>query len=92
MLLEDESFVRDVLKVPPHSKTSPLFIGTCETNGKESKDVVVAILDNEKATDASALTAKVAWKIDQKKMKFVRLPVEGLRCPRSGVITAEGGL
>jgi hypothetical protein len=92
MLLEDESFVRDVLKVPPHSKTSPLFIGTCETNGRESKDVVVAILDNEKATDASALTAKVAWKIDQKKMKFVRLPVEGLRCPRSGVITSDGGL
>jgi hypothetical protein len=92
MLLEDESFVRDVLKVPPHSKTSPLFIGTCEMNGKESKDIRVAILDNEKETNANALTAKVAWKIDQKKMKFVSLPVEGLRCPRSGVITSDGGL
>jgi hypothetical protein len=92
MLLEDESFVRDVLKVPPHSKTSPLFIGTCEMNGKEGKDIVVAILDNEKETDASALTAKVAWKIDQKKMKFVSVPVEGLRCPRSGVSTSDGGL
>jgi hypothetical protein len=67
LLLENESFVRDVLKVPPHSKTSPFFIGSCELNGKESKDILVAILDNEKATDASALTAKVAWKIDQKK-------------------------
>jgi hypothetical protein len=67
MLLEDESFVRDVLKVPSHSKASPLFIGSCELNGKESKDILVAILDNEKATDASALSAKVAWKIDQKK-------------------------
>jgi hypothetical protein len=92
MLLEDESFVRDVLKVPPHSKTSPLFIGTCEMNGKESKDIVVAILDNEKETDANALTAKVAWRIDQKKMKFVSVPVEGLRCPRSGVNTSDGGL
>ena len=92
MLLEDESFVRDVLKVPPHSKTSPLFIGTCEMNGKESKDILIAILDNEKETGASALTAKVAWKIDQKKMKFVSLPVEGLRCPRSGVNTSDGGL
>jgi hypothetical protein len=92
MLLEDESFVRDVLKVPAHSKTSPLFIGTCEMNGKKSKDILVAILDNEKETGASVLTAKVAWKIDQKKMKFVSLSVEGLRCPRSGVNTSDGGL
>lgn len=92
MLLEDESFVRDVLKVPAHSKTSPLFIGTCEVNGKEKKDILVAILDNEKKTDASALAAKVAWKIDQKKMKFVSVPVEGLRCPRSGVNTSDSGL
>ncbi len=92
MLLQDESIARDVLKVPPHSKTSPLFIGTCEMNRKESKDIVVAILDNEKDTSASVLTAKVAWKIDQKEMKFVSVPVEGLRCPRSGVITLDGGL
>src|SRR6266576_743298 len=92
MLLQDGSIARDVLKVPPHSKTSPLFIGACEMNGKESKDIVVAILDNEKETDASALTAKVAWKIDQKEMKFASVPVEGLRCPRSGVITLDGSL
>jgi hypothetical protein len=92
MLLQDGSIARDVLKVPPHSKTSPLFIGACELNEKESKDILVAILDNEKETDASALTAKVAWKIDQNKMKFVSVPVEGLRCPRSGVITSDGGL
>jgi hypothetical protein len=87
--LEDESFVRDVIKVPPHSKSAPFFIGSCELNGTESKDILVAILDNEKATDTSALTAKVAWKIDQKKMKFVSVPVEGLRCPRSGVNTSD---
>jgi hypothetical protein len=92
MVLEDRSVVRDVLKVPPHSKTSPLFLGTYEMNGKESKDIVVAILDNEKETDANALPAKVAWKIDQKNMKFVSLPIEGLRCPRTGVITSDGGL
>jgi hypothetical protein len=89
LLLEDESFVRDVIKVPPHSKSAPFFIGSCELNGTESKDILVAILDNEKATDTSALTAKVAWKIDQKKMKFVSVPVEGLRCPRSGVNTSD---
>ena len=91
LLLEDESFVRDVLKIPPHSKTSPFFIGSCELIGKESKDILVAILDNEKAADASALPAKIAWKIDQKKMKFVSVPVEGLRCPRSGVNTSDSG-
>jgi hypothetical protein len=93
MLLQDGSIARDVLKVPSYSKTSPLFIGTCEMNGKESKDdTVVAILDNEKDTGASALTAKLAWKIDQNKMKFVSVPIEGLRCPCSGVITLDGGL
>ena len=92
MLLQDGSIARDVLKVPPHSKTSPLFIGACEMNGKESKDILVAILDNEKEPAASALTAKVAWKIEQKEMKFVTVPIEGLRCPRSGVITLDGGL
>lgn len=92
MILEDGSVVRDVLKVPAHSKTSPEFLGMCEMNGKEGKDIVVAILDNEKETDANALPAKVAWKIDQKNMKFVSLPIEGLRCPRSGVTTLDGGL
>ena len=92
MLLQDGSIARDVLKIPPHSKTAPLFIGACELNGKEDKDIVVAILDNEKEAEASALIAKVVWKIDQNKMKFVSVPVEGLRCPRSGVITLDGGL
>lgn len=77
--------------MPPHSKTSPLFIGSCEMNGKESKDILVAILDNEKATDANALTAKAAWKIDQKKLKFISVSVDGIRCPRSGVNTSDSG-
>jgi hypothetical protein len=92
LLLQDGSIARDVLKVPPHSKTAPLFIGTCEMNGKEGKDILVAILNTEKEPAASVLTAKVAWKIDREAMKFVSVPVEGLRCPRSGVITLDGGL
>jgi hypothetical protein len=92
MVLEGGNIVRDVLKVPPHSKTSPEFLGMCEMNGKESKDFVVAILDDEKEPGAKMLPAKVAWKIDQKKMKFIPLPVEGLRCPRNGIFTTDGGL
>jgi len=92
LVLEDRSIVRDVIKIPRHSKTSPMFMGMCEVSGKESKDIVVAILDNEKETDAKMLPAKVAWKIDQKKMKFIGIPVEGLRCPRdNGVISEDSG-
>jgi hypothetical protein len=92
MLLQDDSTARDVLKVPAHSKKSPLFIGTCEINGKETKAIVVAILNTETESGAATLPAKIAWKIDEKKAKFVSLPTEGLRCPRSGIITLDGGL
>jgi hypothetical protein len=92
MLLQDKSIVRDVLKVPAHSKKSPEFIGTCDINGKETKAIVVAILDNETESGAPTLPAKIAWKIDEKKAKFVSLPTAGLRCTRSGISTVDGGL
>ena len=92
MLLEDESTVRDVLKVPAHSKKSPLFIGTCDINGKATKAIVVAILNTETESGAATLPAQIAWKMDEKKTKFVSLSTEGLRCPRSGIITLDGGL
>jgi hypothetical protein len=38
------------------------------------------------------LPAVIAWKIDEKQVKFVKLDVEGLRCSRDGLITADGGL
>jgi hypothetical protein len=92
MLLQDKSIVRDVLKVPAHSKKSPQFIGTCDINGKETKAIVVAILDTETESGAPTLPAKIAWKIDEKKAKFVSLSTGGLRCPRSGISTIDGGL
>ena len=92
LLLQDRSIIRDVLKIPPHSKTSPEFYGSmCEVNGKKSDDLVVAILDNEKGTNAYPLAAKVAWKLDEKKMKFVSIPVEGLRCGPDGVLSEDDG-
>jgi hypothetical protein len=92
MLLQDNSIVGDVLKVPAHSKKSPEFIGTCDIDGKETKAIVVAILDNETESGAPTLPAKIAWKIDEKKAKFVSLSTEGLGCPRSGISTVDGGL
>ena len=61
-------------------------------NGKETKAIVVAILNTETESGAATLPAKIAWKIDEKKAKFVSLPAEGFRCPRSGIITLDGGL
>jgi hypothetical protein len=92
MLLQDKLTVRDVLKVPAHSKKSPLFIGACDTNGKETKAIVVAILDAATESSAPTLPAKIAWKVDEKQGKFVSLSAEGLRCPRSGISSVDGGL
>jgi hypothetical protein len=92
MLLQDKSIVRDVLKVPAHSKKSLEFIGTCDINGKETRAIVVAILDAETENGARRLPAKIAWKIDEKKAKFVSLSTGELRCPRSGITTLDGGL
>jgi hypothetical protein len=90
MLLEDShSVVRDVLSVPEHSKRLPEFIGACQINGTKMSDVIVAILDNEEGM--ASLSAKVAWKIDGKRARFIKLSTAGLRCPRDGIITEDGG-
>lgn len=88
-LLEEKNVVRDVLPVPPHSKDSPEFEGSCTMSGQRVSGTILAVLKNEKGSDD--LSATAAWKIDEKRKAFVRLPVEGLRCPRDGVITADGG-
>jgi hypothetical protein len=91
MLLQDKrDVVRDVLPVPTHSKANPEYIGTCSVNGKELSGQMVAILENEKGN--GDLPAKAAWKIDEAKARFVKVPETGLRCPRDGIITADGGL
>jgi hypothetical protein len=88
-LLEEGDVVRDVLKFPRHSKDSPEFLGSCRSNGKETTDTIIAVLRNEGGTES--LSATAAWKIDQKGARFVELGTEGLRCPRDGVITVDGG-
>jgi hypothetical protein len=90
VLLQDQDVVRDVLKFPKHSKDSPQFIGACQLNGNDAPGTIIAVLKNDK--DSKNLPATVAWKIDEKRMKFISLQTEGLRCPRSGIITGDGGL
>jgi hypothetical protein len=89
-LLEEKNVVRDVLKFPQHSKASPEFIGSCQIDGKKVSDTIIAVLRNEKG--AESLSATAAWKIDAKVTGFVALRTDGLRCPRDGVITVDGGL
>jgi hypothetical protein len=90
VLLEDRGVVRDVLKFPKHSKDSPQFIGSCELNGHDVPGTAIGVLENEGRD--KMLPAAVAWKIDEKQMKFVTLQTEGLRCARDGIITTDGGL
>jgi len=89
MIIDKRSVVRDALQFPQHSKASPEFIGSCEVNGKQLPGEMVAVLNNQ--AGAEKLSAKFAWKIDKKNAKFLKLATEGMRCPRSGIITEDGG-
>ena len=88
-ILDKKSVVRDVLQFPQHSKDSPEFIGSCRVNEKQVPGEIVAVLTNQ--AGAENLSANSAWKIDRTKAKFVKLATEGMQCPRSGIITADGG-
>lgn len=90
VLLEDKDVVRDVLKFPKHSKDSPQFIGSCQLNGHDLPGTAIGVLRNQDGVQI--LPAVIAWKIDDKQVKFVKLQTEGLRCSRDGMITADGGL
>jgi hypothetical protein len=89
LILDKKSVVRDVLQFPEHSKASPEFTGSCKVNGKKLPGDIVAVLNNQEG--AENLPAKSAWQIDPRKAKFVKLATEGMECPRSGIITADGG-
>jgi len=89
LILDKKSVVRDVLQFPEHSKAAPEFIGSCRLNGKEQPGEIIAVLNNQDG--AENLSAKAAWKIDPLKSKFVKVATEGMECPRSGIITADGG-
>ncbi len=90
VLFEEKDVVRDVLTFPKHSKESPQFIGSCQLNGHDLPVTVIGVLKNEDG--AQILPVVIAWKIDDKQVKFVKLQSEGLRCSRDGIITADGGL
>lgn len=89
VLVDRGGTVRDAMPFPPHSKGSPAFTGICQVKGRDLPDIFVAVLDGKDAADL--LPVQAAWQIDQKRAKFVKASHEGLLCPRSGIITADGG-
>jgi hypothetical protein len=88
-LIDRRGLVRDVLALPPHSKSAPAFSGICQAKGRDLPDVILAVLDGSTAADP--LPVKSAWKLDQKGARFVPISGEGLLCPRSGITTLDGG-
>jgi len=100
MLVGNNSHIYDVLAFPAHARPTPEFSGICRRDGKDLPDTIYAVLDNKKGFDPDTshhsmagppLPAIVAWHIDEKKRKFVAVPVAGLLCPRSGIFTVDGG-
>ena len=85
--LEEGDFIKDALRFPKHSKDTPQFDGQCQLNGKHLPGVVLGVLKNEEG--AAMLQALQAWKIDEKKKKFVPIQAEGLRCGRDGITTED---
>jgi hypothetical protein len=102
ILVDGNDVMRDVLPFPDHSRRTPEFAGICRIDGRRARQVIYALLDNKAGFDASAkhhyapdnrteLPALAAWRIDEMRAKFVPLSVSGLRCPRSGINTIDGG-
>ncbi|SRR5258706_320225 len=90
--------IRDVLPFPDHSATSPMFIGRCQSGGKELPATILAVLNNSAGYNArdsklakTLLKATAAWKIDETKEKFAKQSTENLGCPLSGIVTQDGG-
>jgi hypothetical protein len=99
LTLDSHGTVRDVLAFPPHSATAPQFSGMCRTNGKAMPGTMIGVLDNNtakgavhySAQDETLLPATAAWKINSKTGEFNAVPTAGLSCPRSAIITEDGG-
>jgi hypothetical protein len=85
MVLEENrsNIVRDAMELPAHSDAVPAFEGTCKLNGKPMRENVVGTLREETGKDE--LQAVTAWKVDEKAVKFVKMPTEGLLCSRDGI-------
>ena len=93
-----QGLIRDVLPFPAHSAAAPMFIGTCQADGKQLPGTIVAILDNaarhnprDQSQNKVMLKTTSAWQIDQAKEKFVKQSTDKLACSLNGIVTQDGG-
>ena len=100
LLVDQRNVIRDAVQVPQHYRRMPLSFGACQRKG-HSESLVLAILDNPSppaanehysATDKVLLHATAAWHIDEAKAKIVQVDLKDLSCPRSNIITVDGGM
>lgn len=92
-VLEDHhDIIRDALPFPNHSRAAPVFYGDCQRDGQQMNEIIYAVLDNKAGSnkkydrhDKTLLPALLAWKVDVKRVKFVKLDVGGMLCPLSAI-------
>jgi hypothetical protein len=96
VLVDRHDIIRDVLPFPAHSKTTPAAGGPCQRDGRKMDDTIYAVLDNKAGennkydqNDETLLAVLAAWKVDLKKVKFVKLEVANMRCPASSIFSAD---
>ncbi len=86
-LLYDRNIIRDVLLFPAHDKNTPAFGAYCQVGGKEVPEFIYGVL--EKKPGMQTYSVKVAWRLDEKRVKFVPMPVEGLSCPSDSIFSVD---
>jgi hypothetical protein len=94
VVLTTDKQITDAVAFPPRAKNAPDLVGSCLRGGQKIPETVVALLNNPnglKRTNTAQdertfLPAQAAWKIDEKRRKFVKLEVGGLTCPLSDVL------
>lgn len=95
-LVGSHHVVADVLPIPVHSRTTPAMNYTrCFLNGHEMDENIFAILNNRSgenkkydATDMTKIPAIEAWRVDKKKMRFIKIDASGIYCLRSAASSA----
>ena len=87
LLIDGRYIIRDALLFPDHDKNSPGASGFCVVNDTELPEIIYAVLTKE--AGMKTYPAKAAWIIDERRRKFVAMPVEGMRCPRDNIFTGD---
>ena len=76
--------VSDVLMMPAHAGAEKEFDGDCKKGNAPVSGVIVGILVDRSGLDA--LSAKTAWRLDEKTGKFTSIPADGLTCARHDIL------